>query len=252
MALRAAIALATCVFLPAIEAGAYSPFEASRAFWERVHCIEIDIYLEIDVDDTALQAAAESTIAARLLTVWRREMPEHSLVRSLTSADRKRAIQAMLPGGPGVRGVGCPIAAFGASRQWIPTLKIFVKAASMGTGDRAFGFIRASFEMESSQGTAFNNGLKFYCEPPGSEALRKNPYGGTLLFGPAYQSGAEYQPIFALARLDMSFFVLGGSDSHRIFANYSKVKVAEIAAEAGEELVKKIATSYYEAKSMRK
>jgi hypothetical protein len=192
--------------------------ESRQAFWGRVNCVEIFAYAE--VEDASLSRTIERTVVDRLLTVWRREMPDHALSAGYTS----HALMQWRPDQSSPLGCGPAPPA-----KWNPRLNIFLKAARVS--DRSwFGTVRTTFEISFPHGNACSAATEL------------------CLVGPTYPSLGGSKPIFPSFSAE-ALPIRGGGGSDPIFANQPDTRLAPIAVEAGEELIKSIAHTYYDAKA---
>jgi hypothetical protein len=202
------------------------------SFWDRVSCVDISVtaYIKDEKQGNVLQEETEDAVTARLLTVWRREMPDVAAGRAGRFRSKEYKSSECLEKTPRQQ----------SSPSWSPDLSIDIFADEMRTGQRYYGVVTPRFSV-----TFFDRSLNTLCNPL-----------DRCVTGPTHTEPAAKHPhppkshtsLFSY-RTDVEGYASG---LRMIFYGSTRSDIETTAIEAGEKLIKKIAEMYYESKSYLK
>lgn len=209
--------------------------EVVSAFWARVHCVVINVYVEAEGDEAFKDELAQN-VASRLLTVWRREMPDRPLARAHTSKLLREAIVKITAGGHAP--IGCQDAPPpGKEARWAPELRLAVRAYPTRSAGLYYGSVSSSFKLRFRDRLASSVG----CE-----------VNDACVSGPTYKTADGVRPFFADFDADLVPVISPGAGGDPIFMNVRREGIAQVATEEGEKVIKGTAGRYYDAKTKTK
>ncbi len=230
------------------------------AFWNRVACV--DITADAEVGDEGVEAHVEDAVMARLVTVWRREMPEIRAERGLnpramtkrseemakeqkrieempkkakTIEEAKELVKELLKEllkEPSSQKIGC---GGETDEKLIPKLQIKVFARKITkTGERFYGDLRSSFTVSVSD-----------CQFPIKPKICVN--------GLTYNTPESEHPHQAVVLPVLGWYTADvgglGPPKAKIFMNATKEDLTDYAIKAGESAIQELAEKYYDAKA---
>ena len=226
--------------------------EAARvqAFWARVSCVDISVYAEVYAEGGNNTEAKhlERSVADRLATVWRREMPDQ-VGRASSSTEvgdlvtKRYSSQAKREGSVDDPLVfGCSDVAPRGGARWQPRIRILIRAGAVPRSGLFYGVVTSEFSL-----TFYNQGNSLFCTSSADPCV-----GGPGYKLPRGQQATkpEDAPLFWSFDVDLKLlYSRGPAAGDPIFANVSRERLEGIGIETGEALIQGIASRYYEAKA---